>query len=290
MPYKFTKSQTRFFRFLLIFLIALLLFKLTDYALSEIADRAAYSDAEAVSAEEWNGVYGKVRSNYPLSESDYRLIFTQTGLGKPAVDALMSGGRSEEIEDYYDFYTKDKDYLCIREGVLACHEHITDANGKLESNPPFADLQNGDIIITLSIHSLGWRHGHAAIVTNAGDGTTAEAVRIGEKSDFGSAGDWQSYPLVAVLRLRDGDKRITDDIARFAEENLLGLDYALSAGIIGGRDTDKIPVSTQCAHFVWFAYKAYGIDLDSDGGRVITPYDILHSDSLEIVQIYGNII
>lgn len=290
MPYKFTKNQTRFFRFILIALIVLLLFKLTDYTLSEIADKTAYSNAETASAEEWNGVYRKVRNNYPLSESDYRLIFTQTGLGKPAVDALMNDGRNAEIGDYYDYYTKDKDYRCIRDGVLACHEHITDADGKRESNPPFADLQNGDIIITLSIHSFGWRHGHAAIVTNADDGTTAEAVRIGEKSASGSADSWQSYPLVAVLRLKGGDKRITDEVARFAEENLLGLDYALSAGIIGGRDTDKIPVSTQCAHFVWFAYKAYGIDLDSDGGRVITPRDILESDKLEVVQIYGNII
>ncbi len=52
-----------------------------------------------------------------------------------------------------------------------------------------------------------------------------------------------------------------------------------------------VPVSqlkgTQCAHLVWYAYKQVGIDLDSDGGILVTPYDIQNSPYLEVVQSYG---
>ena len=44
---------------------------------------------------------------------------------------------------------------------------------------------------------------------------------------------------------------------------------------------------THCAHLVWYAYKQFGYDLDSDGGRIVTPRDLYESPMLEIVQIYG---
>ena len=31
----------------------------------------------------------------------------------------------------------------------------------------------------------------------------------------------------------------------------------------------------------------FGYDLDSDGGRLVTSADLLHSDLLEVVQVYG---
>ena len=51
---------------------------------------------------------------------------------------------------------------------------------------------------------------------------------------------------------------------------------------------DSSPVEgTQCAHLVWLAYRHFGYDLDSDGGYIVTPYDIYSSEFLELVQIYG---
>lgn len=276
-----TGKQNRFFRFLIILLVSAVIFESVNFVLSEIADRSAYEDAEKISQSEWETVINK---DY-FTESDYDLIFSQTGLGKSAADSLSK----EEIEEYYDYYTEDKDFQCIREGVFACHEKVTDKDGKSTQNPPFADLQNGDIILTLSIHSLGWRHGHAAIVVDAENGITAEAVMIGEKSSLGSINAWEQYPLVAVLRAKDLSEDVRDEIADFTEKNMLGINYSLTAGVFSGRDTEKLPPTTQCAHFVWYVYKNYGIDLNSDDGLAVTPRDILESDKLEIVQIYGNI-
>ena len=274
-------------RFISVLLIVIVAFKTVDFTLSEITDIWAYEDVGQSSGTDWAVVYEKLENGDTLTEKDYDLIFSQTGLGKPAVDVLTDN--PEKIEEYREYYLADKDYSCVREGVFACHEYITDTDGNAIQNPPFANLQNGDIIITLSIHSLGWRHGHAAIVVDAEKGTTAQAVMLGEKSAFGHIGDWRNFPLVAVLRPKNVNAEIIDEVVAFTEEKLIGIDYSLMSGIFSGRDENTIPTTTHCAHYVWYAYKCFGIDIDSNGGRIVTPKEILHSDKLEVVQVYGNI-
>ena len=281
------KKYNRYMRFISVLLIVIVAFKTVDFALSEITDIWAYEDVGQSSGTGWTVVYEKLENGDTLTEKDYDLIFSQTGLGKPAVDVLTDN--PEKIEEYREYYLADKDYSCVREGVFACHEYITDTDGNAIQNPPFANLQNGDIIITLSIHSLGWRHGHAAIVVDAEKGTTAQAVMLGEKSAFGHIGDWRNFPLVAVLRLKNVSSEIIDEVVAFTEEKLIGIDYSLMSGIFSGRDENTIPTTTHCAHYVWYAYKCFGIDIDSNGGRIVTPKEILNSDKLEVVQVYGNI-
>ncbi len=282
-------KYNRFMRVLSIILIVLVVFEIVNFILSEITDTKAYKDAIAVSEEIWLTIENKLDNGEKLTDEDYELILSQTGLGKSAVEYLIKNDNVQMIEEYRQYYLQDKNYSCVREGVFACHEFITSEDGEALENPGIANLENGDIIITLSIHSLGWRHGHAAIVTDAENGITAEAVMIGEKSDFGRIDEWEEFPLVAVLRLKGIDENTQNEIARFSSEKLIGVNYALSAGLFGGGDFEDAPFTTHCAHFVWYAYKHMGIDLDSNGGVVVTPKDILHCDQLEIVQIYGNI-
>ncbi len=281
------KYQKRAVKIIAIFLIVVVAFKLFDFTASEITDNYAYADAVA-NEEQWADVYAKLMSKAELTESDYDVILSQSGLGKPAIDSLIEENRVDEIEKYHEYYIKDKDFTCVRTAIFAQHEAITDSQGNKILNPDLATLENGDIIITLSIHSLGWRHGHVAIVTDAQNGETAQAVRVGEKSDFGNVYEWVDLPLVAVLRVRDIDEKTQNEIADFVSENMIDIPYALSAGIIGDKNTEKIPLTTQCAHFVWYAYKVFGIELLDDGG-IITPKKLLHSDMLEVVQVYGNI-
>lgn len=281
------KKNNKFMRIVSIILIVTIAFETVNFALSEITDIWAYEDAVSVSETEWSAVYEKISNKEELIQSDYDLIFSQTGLGKSAVDVYSD--TPEMIELYRRYYLTDKDYSCVREGVFACHEFITDSEGNTMQNPAFANLQNGDIIITLSIHSLGWRHGHAAIVVDAENGITAQAVMIGEKSALGSIEEWREYPLVAVLRAKNISADVRNEIAEFTKEKLIGIDYSLASGILSGRDENTIPSTTHCAHYVWYAYKCFGIDVDSNGGRIVTPKEILHSNELEIVQVYGNI-
>lgn len=257
-----------------------------NIVLSEVADWTAYHEPVAVDKTEWNAISQKIQNGITLSDGEYQTVFTQTGLGKPALNKLMRSRNYPEIEKYYNYYMQNKDFECYREGIFAYHEYITDENGNKIQNPGFADLQNGDIIITLSIHTFGWRHGHAAIVTDAKNGTTVQAVMMGEQSALGNVGEWSEFPLVAVLRAKDTDVQTRQKIADYAKNNLVGLEYSLFAGFFGEEET---LTQTQCAHLVWYAYNQFGIDIDSTGGETVTPRDILKSDKLEIVQVYGNI-
>ena len=65
--------------------------------------------------------------------------------------------------------------------------------------------------------------------------------------------------------------------------------YHLTAGLIGDKfqDADSPWFGLQCAYLPWYAWKAAGVDLDSDGGRLVSSYDLLHSDQVEIVQLFG---
>ena len=285
-----SRNYNRYMRFVSVLLIVVVAFKTVDFTLSEITDIWAYEDAREVSSgTSWAIVYKKLENGEELTDKDYDIILAETGLGKPAVESFSEEEKFEKVKEYSEYYLADKDYKCVREGVFACHEYITDENGNAIQNPAFANLQNGDIIITLSIHSLGWRHGHAAIVVDAEKGTTAQAVMIGEKSNFGHIGEWREFPLVAVLRPKNVETEIIDEVVEFTKEKLIGIDYSLASGILSGRNENVIPTTTHCAHYVWYAYECFGIDIDSNGGRIVTPKEILHSDKLEIVQVYGNI-
>ena len=172
------------------------------------------------------------------------MIFEQSGLGRPAVDSLINENRIGDFEYYRNYYLRDKDFTCVRTAIFAKHEAVTDNEGNRILNPEFADIQNGDVIITLSIHSLGWRHGHAAIVTNAETGETAQAVRIFEKSDFGTVTEWIDLPLVAVLRVKDIDEKTQNALAAFQ----------LIAGLAATGELDKITWKHLSRHFTLNAH------------------------------------
>lgn len=260
-----------------------------EAAMNFFVDLSAYGDPNVADAEIWKAVYNKILNNEQLTEEDYGIVFSQTGLGKSATDKLIATNQMAKIQEYYDYYTADKDFKCVRESFFANHEYITDGEGEALKNPPFVDVQDGDIIITLNIHSLGWRHGHAAIVTDAENEVTVQAVMIGEKSSHGSLAEWEEFPCVALLRAKNLSADERRQIAKFAEKNLTGIDYSLFADVFDGSNIEKLPKTTHCANLVWYAFMRFGIDVDSDGGTVVTPKDILNSENLEIVQIYGNI-
>lgn len=283
------KGKNKGFRVVCIILVALLVFRLVDFGLSEWTDLIAYEDAVRDDAK-WEKIAEKINNNIFLTTEDYEIVMSQTGLGKSAFDSLIFQGRMDKIEDYREYYLLDKEFYCYREGVFACHESIMDSNGEFTDNPPFADIRNGDIIVTLSIHSLGWRHGHAAIVVDAEKGLCIQANMVGEKSGYGYVNTWKDFPMVALLRVKDESSEKTEEIAKFADDNLRGLPYSLFSGIVTGRNSEKVPYATQCAHLVWYAYYHFGIDISPQGGRIITPYDFLKSEKLEVVQVYGSIL
>ena len=215
------------------------------------------------------------RSADSLSEADYCLIFSQTGLGKPAVDSLKS---LAELYSYQESYFSAPEFECRMNSPISFEERITGAPVRL------APLEDGDILITSSSHVLSWRNGHAAIVTNAEKGITLEAVVIGKNSRTQNISKWTRYPNFTVLRLKNTDREKRAEIAKYAAEHLNDMPYNVFVGIFPMKYSFS---GTQCAHLVWLAYAAFGYDIDSDRNLVVTPKDIALSDLFETVQIYG---
>jgi len=142
-------------------------------------------------------------------------------------------------------------------------------------------LENGDILLTFSTHSFGWRHGHAGLVVDAERGLTLEAVLVGRPSAVISMEHWRYYSTLYVFRLKDADPEVRQAVAEFAMNTLNEIPYRLTSGLYGAPAEDA--VTAQCSYLVWYAYAHFGYDLDSDGGRLVTVADLAASPLLEIV-------
>lgn len=246
--------------------------------------------------------HGVWKPNYPkldlgiivnkeeFAEEDYYTILMQTGLGRQAVDDLTQsiemGLEIETIFDQYqDNFFSSGTFECRKIGVITSEERIEDKEGEFVKGFEIPSLNKGDILITKATHSLGWRHGHASIVTDASKGETLEAILWGYNSVLQNTEKWQTYPSFILLRLKNDTDGIGEEIADFAMKDLYDIPYGLLTGI-----PQKAPEGiekTQCAHLVWYPYYHFGYDIDSDGSWLVTPKDIANSDLFEIVQVYG---
>lgn len=243
----------------------------------------------------WRPDYPKIDlesivSREELTEADYRTIFLQTGLGRSAADALLQkddiSGRIRVFEKYQNNFFESGEYECRRLAVIVREERMRDEDGRLLSGFEIPDLRNGDILITKATHSLGWRHGHAAIVTNAEKGETLEAILLGNPSLLQNISKWKTYPSYIQLRLKEeNNEEDPERIAAYAKKEILNIPYGLLTGI-PVKAPERLK-KTQCSHLVWYPYERFGYDLDSDGSWLVTPKDIANSDLLEVVQVYG---
>lgn len=164
---------------------------------------------------------------------------------------------------------------------------MTDETGTPLKAPPIVAAQPGDIIISLSTHSFGWKHGHAGLVIDGE--TTLESRVLGQNSETGSLENWRRFSSYAVLRVKGSTPAQRQAVAQYGMEVLHDVPYRLTAGMFREKAaTQESPFfGLQCAYLVWYAWQHFGVDLDSDGGRIVTPRDLCHSDRLEVVQVYG---
>lgn len=238
-------------------------------------------------------------SKLELSEKDYEVIFKQTGLGKLAVDYIIENKKDYlgEIKEYQKIFFDGYSYTCDRIGVLTYHERMRDEKGKKIKGNEIVDLQQGDVLVNLSTFTMGYRHGHCGIVVTKPvkdkAGKTVEAVYLGQPTKYQTTDKWRSCPTLVHLRIsKDAaeTKGYTQAelgalLAQYTEEKCLDVEYGFLPGIYNFR-SDTIR-KTHCSHLIWYVFKEFGYDVDSDGGIIVTPLDIATSNLFEIVQIYG---
>lgn len=216
-------------------------------------------------------------------DSDLDTIFLQTGIGKPAAQKLIKKDKFDKILSAQEKFFANYDTECAPLlGWFTREDRLKD-----NKSTAFADLQKGDIILTLSTHSGGWRHGHAGLVV--GKNKILECRMWGSDSAVMGTSYWRKYTNYAVLRIKDVTPELQKQIADYAKETLCNVPYSPVAGLFGEKapDSESDNFTLQCAHLIWYACNNFGIDLDSDGGKLVTVRDLLDCELLEVVQIYG---
>ena len=257
---------------------------------------------------------GPLLSQAEHSETQLQLLSAQTGLHPQSIQSLLNQGRGQELLQIQQQYYAPIQIKALHSTPLTISEVLVDARGDICYGMPLVDVQDGDILLTKNSRFLGWRNGHAALVVDAEQGLLLEAIMPGTNSKINPISKWSTYPSFLVLRLKEEYTQSTANkepdlpkqIADYAETQLVDVPYLLVAGILErsfsergstveavGQTAEqpaklsKALKGTQCAHLVWYAYKQFGIDLDSDGGVIVTPFDIQNSEYLDIIQTYG---
>lgn len=163
-----------------------------------------------------------------LSDSDYELLYRQTGLGKPAVqDLLLLPDGREKIQQFQADFFRAPRIECKQNSLTAFQESLTDEAGGRIYGFQLAPIKDGDILLTRSMHSFGWRHGHAALVTSAAAGQTLEAISLGVDSTYQSTNGWRDWPTFMLLRPKPEYREKAAQAVAFANEHLAGIPYNL---------------------------------------------------------------
>ncbi len=217
-----------------------------------------------------------------LSEADYETLYRQTGLTRLAIDDMRqtSGGKNRILEIQNALFAE----VSVQPLHFAPFTYIEEIDGENY----FCDLKEGDIIVTATTRVSWWRYGHAAIVVKGGTNAAAllaESFAPGENSSISSVSSYNCLGDFLVYRPK-ADATTKRAVVDYIQAEMMGIPYGFTVGILSKKNPKTLK-STQCAHFVWYAYKQFGIDLDGNGGALVKPQDIANSDEVELVQAYG---
>lgn len=248
--------------------------------------------SSAESAARWTPDYSRVDlmpilMKQERDEQDYRILLQQTGLHQHTVDELITDHQTDTIVRLQDYFFASPSIRCKKNSPISREEFVVDEDGYKAFATEIVPLEAGDILLTLCSHTFGWRNGHAAIVVDGDKGITLESVVLGQDSCTQPVSKWQKYASFMVFRLKDASQEERAAIAETALEKLNGIPYGFSMGLWTPKHPEDKVELTHCAHLVWEAFLQFGYDLDSDGGRIVTPKDIANSPLLELRQVYG---
>ena len=123
------------------------------------------------------------------------------------------------------------------------------------------------------------------MVINVNTETLIQSSGYDSPSNTTSTSNIFVRPTFIVLRA-NADKNTRNAVSTYAKNNLIGLKYDLLAGIFESKAPTTLK-RTHCSHIVWYAYNHFGIDIDGNGGKIVTPHDMISSKNLSIVQVFG---
>ena len=215
-----------------------------------------------------------------LSDEDYQTLYRQTGLTKTGVDRALEKGEQgkTKIKTIQNNLFEKHDVHNALFAPFVCTDYLAD--GKQVAA---IYLETGDVLVSSSTHISGFRIGHAGLVTDGARGEILQAMAYGAPTFTGRVSDFTKRVNFMVLSPKtDADTK--KQVAEYALETFKGTPYEGTIGVFSKKDRlDK----TQCAHLVWQSYRKFGLDLDHNGGALVTPKDFANSPEVDIVQVFG---
>ena len=213
-----------------------------------------------------------------VNNEQLQILAEQTGVNEKIIGDILENGEYQKIVELQEAYFASVLTESVKTTPLTICEYVINGDGKRAKGTRLVDIQTGDILVTKNSRFLGWRNGHAGLVVDAKEGLILEAVMLGTNTKLCDVKGWEVYPSFLVLRLKEEYRKYysVQKAVDYAMEYMVDIPYYLFADLLD----DK---GTYCAHLVWYAYQKIGIDLDSDGGFLVTPYDLQNSPYLEVV-------
>ena len=167
----------------------------------------------------------------------------------------------------------EPDVICRQIGPITWEENIPTPWDSV-----LPELETGDVLVTLSAHSLGWRHGHCALVVDGQARLMLEATTLGQPSRIQSAEVWNRYPTLWLLRpaaLTEEERALLGQYGR----QLDGFPYALRFSKNGESSQGH------CAALVWHIFHLLGYDVDGNGGWLVVPADLLECRLFDVIRL-----
>ncbi len=214
-----------------------------------------------------------------LSDDEYDLIYMQSGLTRIGVDDLLAAGKPERILEIQDDFFASDTPAPENFGMF-----VTAFDREL-GHYAYPDLQVGDIVCSTATYLSCFEIGHCAIVVDAENALLAEITGYDSELEIVPAAKVFTNATHIVLRPKC-DESVRTAAAEYVKENLLGIKYDILVGI-WNKKAPKSLERTHCAHFVWYVYNMLGLDIDSNGGAIVSPRDIYMSENLDIIAVRG---
>lgn len=256
-------------------------------------------DYDMLSDEELKAVYDKDI----LDESDYAILFEQTGLTSVGIDRARAktNGWNKVLSIHHSYF---REYGIYRYDYapLVCTEYL-EGGESIE----MTYLERGDIIISSATHFSGFKIGHSAIVTST-SGRIYQSNQVGEANGYSTANTMFANRInFMVVRIKpeyfseileDGTLDYNsyvnnlDRVTEYIESQFGDVPYSVFTGVFTKKDGMK---ATSCSHLLWYGFKhfddanggKFNLDLDSNGRLLAMPKNIAESPYVEIVQTFG---